>query len=78
MALGLPIVSTNVGGIPFLVNNNSSGLLVNDNDVEGMVNVIKLLFNDKELGNQLIINARKTVENFDWNVVKYNWFEILK
>lgn len=78
MALGLPIVSTNVGGIPFLVNNNSSGLLVNDNDVEGMVNAIKLLFNEKELGNQLIINARKTIEKFDWNVVKYNWFEILK
>jgi glycosyltransferase involved in cell wall biosynthesis len=78
MALGLPIVTTNVGGIPFLVNDNSSGLLVNDNDVEGMVNAIKLLFNDKELGNQLIINARKTVENFDWNVVKYKWFEILK
>lgn len=78
MALGLPIVSTNVGGIPFLVNDKSSGLLVSDNDVEGMVNEIKFLFNDKELGNQLIINARKTVENFDWNVVKYNWFEILK
>jgi glycosyltransferase involved in cell wall biosynthesis len=78
MALGLPIVSTNVGGIPFLVHNTSSGLLVNDNDDEGMTKAIKSLFNDKELGNKMIINARKTVENFDWNVVKYNWFEILK
>jgi glycosyltransferase involved in cell wall biosynthesis len=78
MALGLPIVSTNVGGIPFLVNNASSGLLVDDNDVEGMTNAIKSLFNDKELGNQFITNARKTVENFDWNIVKYKWFEILK
>lgn len=78
MALGLPIVSTNVGGIPFLVNDNLNGLLVNDNDVEEMTNAIKSLFIDKELGNQFITNARKTVENFDWNVVKYNWFEILK
>jgi glycosyltransferase involved in cell wall biosynthesis len=78
MSLGLPVVSTNVGGIPFLVNDNSSGLLVNDDDVEGMVNAIKSLFNDKGIGNQLIIDARKIVENFDWNVVKYNWFEILK
>jgi len=78
MALGLPIISTNVGGIPFLINDKSSGLLVEDNDFEGMVDAVKLLLKDQELRKYLIINARKTVEKFDWNVVKYKWFEILK
>ncbi|WP_369385237.1 glycosyltransferase [Jejuia pallidilutea] len=28
MALGLPVVSTNVGGLPFLIKNNVDGILV--------------------------------------------------
>ena len=34
MALGLPVVSTNVGGIPYLLTVKENALLVNDNDVD--------------------------------------------
>ena len=37
MALGLPIVSTNVGGIPFLISESKEGLLVPPQDVNSMV-----------------------------------------
>ena len=40
MALGLPIVSTNVGGIPYLVQNEKTALLVDDNDVDIIVQII--------------------------------------
>ncbi|NNL16412.1 MAG: glycosyltransferase family 4 protein, partial [Flavobacteriaceae bacterium] len=40
MALGLPVVSTNVGGIPFLMQDNMDGYLVGKNDVSGMANKI--------------------------------------
>jgi glycosyltransferase involved in cell wall biosynthesis len=77
MALGMPIISTNVGGIPFLINDKESGLLVNDNDSQAMIDAVKLIFNEEELRNKIIANARKKVEEFDWNVVKHKWFEIL-
>lgn len=78
MALGLPIVSTNVGGIPFLLTNNENALLVNDNDSNSMTLAIKGLFENQKSKEIIIYNARKLVETFDWSIVKQKWFEILK
>ncbi|GEP50418.1 hypothetical protein FNO01nite_10900 [Flavobacterium noncentrifugens] len=77
MALGLPVVSTNVGGIPYLLENSKTAMLVNDNDASAMVSAIKeLIFNDS-LSNQIIGNALDLVEKFDWSIVKTKWNEIL-
>jgi len=59
MALGLPIVSTNVGGIPFLIENNHEALLVSDNNSEEMYCAVKELIENSDLRNSLVINARK-------------------
>lgn len=77
MALGLPIVSTNVGGIPFLVENNKTALLVNDNSVNEMVNSIQRLIEDENLTNLLSENGRKLAETWDWNKVKEQWKNLL-
>lgn len=78
MALGLAVVSTNVGGIPFLINHEIDGLLVADNATTEMVLAIKKIVNNPDLFLQLTHNARHKIENFDWEIVKYKWFEILK
>lgn len=78
MALGLPIVSTNVGGIPFLLKDKKNALLVNDNDHDAMTTAIIELLNNKEFKSHLVANARVLVEKFDWEIVKEKWFEILK
>jgi glycosyltransferase involved in cell wall biosynthesis len=78
MSLGLPIVSTNVGGIPFLLTDNENGLLVGDNHVDGMTDAIAEIFNNATLREKITTNARNTVESFDWEVIKQKWFEILK
>jgi glycosyltransferase involved in cell wall biosynthesis len=78
MALGLPIVSTNVGGIPFLLKNNETALLVQDSAVDEMTQAIIELIENSELANQLSQNGRKLAEQFDWNSVKNQWKEILK
>ena len=78
MALGLPIVSTNVGGIPFLIENDIDGLLVPANDVYAMVNAIKRLLNNPVAAQAMAFNARQKVEQFDWEVVKHQWFEVLQ
>ncbi|MBC7641265.1 MAG: glycosyltransferase family 4 protein [Flavobacterium sp.] len=77
MALGLPVISTNVGGITYLINDNKTGFLVNDNDIELMSNKILNLLKNKTKTNEIILNARKQIENFDWKMVKKLWFEIL-
>jgi glycosyltransferase involved in cell wall biosynthesis len=78
MALGLPVVSTNVGGIPFLLKDNKNAFLVNDNDSKAMVEAIKKIFSSTTNISNIIFNARRLIEDFDWNNVKKQWFEILK
>ncbi|WP_397362240.1 glycosyltransferase family 4 protein [Olleya sp. R77988] len=73
MALGLPIVSTNVGGLPFLINNGVDGCLVNANQTEGFVDAILKLKNDNELSVLMSKSARNKAESFDWQIVKKQW-----
>lgn len=78
MALGLPIVSTNVGGLPYLVENNIDGILVPNNDSKEMVYQIKELLNNNLKTSLIIENARKKAERFDWSQIKFKWLNILK
>jgi len=49
MALGLPVISTNVGGMPFLIDNNNTGVLVEPENKEVFISqIIKLIKNPNE------------------------------
>lgn len=78
MALGLPVVSTNVGGIPFLLNDNIDAILVADNDAIAMSETVLQLVQDMTLTKKLTFNARKKVEDLDWEVVKNQWFALFE
>ena len=75
MALGLPIVSTNVGGIPFLIDDKIDGLLVAKSNAEEMSNAIIDILNNTYPN--LALKAREKVSNFSWEHAKEKWFEIL-
>lgn len=78
MALGLPVISTNVGGIPYLLTDGSDGILIVDNDTEGFIAAIKNSLQNPEKAVHMAENARKTAENFRWSSVKLQWNEILR
>jgi glycosyltransferase involved in cell wall biosynthesis len=78
MALGLPVISTNVGGIPFLLEDQKNALLVEKDDSNAMVSSIIELMRNFDLTNNIIEEARKEIENFDWQKVKSQWIELLK
>lgn len=77
MALGIPIVSTNVGGVPYLLTDRKDAFLVEKNDVSEMVNAIKTYLKSPEIVDAFTTNARKKVEKFDWSYVKKYWNKIL-
>lgn len=78
MALGFPVVSTNVGGIPYLIENNKTGFLVNDNDLEGMVENVEYIFKNIQTTILVISNAYDAVKKFDWEIIKKEWIQLLK
>jgi glycosyltransferase involved in cell wall biosynthesis len=77
MALGISVVSTNVGGMPYLIKNNFDGILVEPNNSQLFVEAIKGLMADQSDTDRLVKNARYKVEQYDWNVVKQQWYSVL-
>ncbi len=77
MALGLPIVSTNVGGLPYLHKNGYDAILTAKDDADAMVGSILKILNSEKLSSQLSLRARKKAESFDWKKIKSSWEKIL-
>jgi glycosyltransferase involved in cell wall biosynthesis len=77
MALGLPVISTNVGGIPFLFEHEQDCLLVNKNDHNEMAGAITRLIDNPQLNQQLTLAARKKAESFDWENIKKLWMQVI-
>jgi glycosyltransferase involved in cell wall biosynthesis len=61
MYAGLPIVSTNVGGIPDMIRHNKNGLLVESKNPDQLAERILKLFANHDLRIKLGENAKKTV-----------------
>ena len=78
MALGLPIISTNVGGLPYLIEDQKTGVLVPPMNAQLFVSEIIELLYHPEKTKRMAENARKEVEKFDWFIVKNLWEKLLK
>ncbi len=73
MACGLCVVSTDVGGVPWLVDDGENGLLVPPNDSKGMANAIRSILEEPDLAAQLSRNARQKAEQLDWQTILPQW-----
>jgi colanic acid/amylovoran biosynthesis glycosyltransferase len=68
MSMGLPVVSTTISGIPELVQNELTGLLVEPRDSESLANAMARLFQSSELRGRMGQRGRDYVrERFDIN-----------
>ncbi len=78
MACGLCVVSTNVGGIPYLLEHEKDALLVPANDAEAMAKAVHRILTESGLTEHLSSNARKKAEQFDWSAVLPQWDRLLE
>jgi glycosyltransferase involved in cell wall biosynthesis len=77
MACGLCVVSTNVGGLPYLVEDGNEALLVDPNSAEAMANAVRRVLSDSQLASRLSSEGRRKVVSFDWSVIGSEWERIL-
>lgn len=78
LALGLCVISTDPGGIPYLLTEGIDALLVRPGDYQAMADKISNLVDDPKLAVSLSKSGRNTAESFDWEQVKGKWLELLK
>jgi glycosyltransferase involved in cell wall biosynthesis len=70
MAVGLPILSTNIGGIPEAVTDGVEGFLIEPGDVQGLAARLARLITDKQLAAEMGLAARrKALSTFSTDVV---------
>jgi glycosyltransferase involved in cell wall biosynthesis len=77
MALGMCIVCTNVGGIPFLIEDRKHGILINNDSSDDLVTAINNLLNDPDLVVSLSQNGREKAEKHSWNLIKSQWLNLI-
>ncbi len=73
---GLPVVSTNAGGIPYIVENGETGLLVEMNDHAALARAAMRILEIDELAQKIIVKARRECIKYSWINVCGHWLEI--
>jgi glycosyltransferase involved in cell wall biosynthesis len=72
-ASGLPVVSTNAGGIGFIVSHEKNGLLVPRNDHDAMASCAIRLLESPELAASIARNAYEESSAYTWPGVRDAW-----
>jgi glycosyltransferase involved in cell wall biosynthesis len=75
-AAGVPVVTTNVGGIPELVGQDEAALTVNPNDVVSMAARIEQLLSQPQTVTRVTTRARSLCEQLNWEKVGHSWIEL--
>lgn len=74
-ASGLPVVSTNAGGIPDMLQDGVSGLLVPVGDEMAMAGALCRLLDDPALAAVMVEAGREQAKAYDWQRVKLLWLD---
>lgn len=75
-ACGISLVTTNAGGIPYLVKHEESALVVNCGDYAGLARNAMRLLEDPDLARRLAHNARARAQQFTWENVRDQWLRL--
>jgi glycosyltransferase involved in cell wall biosynthesis len=77
MSCGLPVISTNVGGLQDIVRDGENGLVIRPGNEADLFSALNRLLNDQELGEKLCNSALKTVkERFSSQIVTENYLDL--
>jgi len=72
-ASGLPVITTSAGGIPDLVNDGETALVVAINDHEALARCAITLIEQPELANRIVGKAHDECRRYTWEAVRAEW-----
>jgi len=78
MASGVPIVSSNFGGIPDIVKDGENGLLAKPGDVEDLSDALIYLLKNEDVRQKMGDDGLKKVERYSWRKIAEETEEIYK
>jgi glycosyltransferase involved in cell wall biosynthesis len=75
---GLPVVATNVGGVPAILTDGVHGLLAADDDDQAIAAHVLHLLDHPDAARRLAAAARETCEAYRWPVVRGGWLAVYR
>ena len=72
-ASGLPVVTTDAGGIPYIVTNEQTGLMAHRRDHEALAACAIRLLQDQDLASGIIARAHAECQKYSWPSVRSEW-----
>jgi rhamnosyl/mannosyltransferase len=82
MACGVPVIGSDIGGIPYVINHGHNGLLVPPSNPAALAQTIQHLMNYPQLAEKLGANGRRdAVQHYSWQervTHTHNLFELVR
>lgn len=75
-AAGCAVLATRVGGLPEIVKDQETGILVRVDDIDAATRELRCLLTDIELRAKLSIAARKNAERYGWDAITTMYREV--
>ncbi len=69
MAVGMPVVSTNVGGVSYVIENSVNGFLSEYNNLSSFTKNLNLLIANKSLYNDISLKNIETAQKYRWETI---------
>ncbi|MDN5870622.1 MAG: glycosyltransferase family 4 protein [Nitrococcus sp.] len=73
LACGVPIVTTAAGGIPWMVTDGETALLVPESDPGAAAEALQRVLEDRALASRLALRGRAVAESCTWPAVRRQW-----
>jgi glycosyltransferase involved in cell wall biosynthesis len=77
-AAGLPVVTTDAGGIPYIVRDGETGLMVHCNDADALAAAALRLLDDERLATEIARNAHAECARYSWSNVRGEWLKLYR
>lgn len=78
MACGVPVISTDVGGVPYIVRDGQTALLVAPADAQQMAGAVLKLHGDRVMCSRLAENSLQEVARYYWSEVRLQWLDLYR
>jgi glycosyltransferase involved in cell wall biosynthesis len=75
-ACGLPVVTTDAGGIPYMIAEGQTGLMVGRGDHKALADRVIRLIGDPELASSLALRAHEECRRYNWMAVRGRWLRL--
>jgi len=73
---GLLVISSRVGGVPYMIENTVNGYLFGSENADELAEKMMLALRDQKQSKQMVLNAHKSLDLYKWNSVKTKLFEL--